>query len=178
MEVAARRQCSGIYSFFWKLLVTLQRYDTHDEELSCRFFQPVSEEQHAGEDFGYVVAFSALGSATWMQAAVASSDASRYVYRNQSVAPLSPFEVKVGVYNSRGEGPFSRVVRVFSAENGEQKNTGVKNLFLLYLDSCLCSRYKLNTSNSPPRYVECYGKNSYIKFIQEIYKTCLFYKVD
>lgn len=88
---------------------------------SSRCCQPVSEEQHAGQDFGYVVAFRPLGGATWIQAAVASPDASRYVYRNHSVAPLTLFEVKVGVYNSRGEGPFSRAVRVFSAEEGEQK---------------------------------------------------------
>lgn len=68
-----------------------------------------------------MVAFRPLGSATWIQAAVASPDASRYVYRNHSVAPLTLFEVKVGVYNSRGEGPFSRAVRVFSAEEGERK---------------------------------------------------------
>ncbi|XP_075869502.1 contactin-3 [Nelusetta ayraudi] len=79
-------------------------------------WEPVSEEQHAGEDFGYVVAFRPLGGATWIQAAVAAPDASRYVYRNHSVAPLTLFEAKVGVYNSRGEGPFSRPVRVFSAE--------------------------------------------------------------
>lgn len=88
---------------------------------SSRRCQPVSEEQHAGEGFGYVVAFRPLGSATWIQAAAASPDASRYVYRNHSVAPLTPFEVKVGVYNSRGEGRFSRPVRVFSAEEGEQE---------------------------------------------------------
>lgn len=49
-----------------------------------------------------------------------SPDASRYIYRNDSIAPLSQFEVKVGVYNGVGEGRFSRVVRVFSAEEGEK----------------------------------------------------------
>uniref|UniRef100_A0A672H5Q5 Contactin 4 n=1 Tax=Salarias fasciatus TaxID=181472 RepID=A0A672H5Q5_SALFA len=84
-------------------------------------WEPVPEEQQSGEDFGYVVAFRPLGSSTWIQTVLASADASRYVYRNDSVAPLSQFEVTVGVYNSVGEGPFSRVVRVFSAEEGEQK---------------------------------------------------------
>ncbi|XP_029946974.1 contactin-4 [Salarias fasciatus] len=79
-------------------------------------WEPVPEEQQSGEDFGYVVAFRPLGSSTWIQTVLASADASRYVYRNDSVAPLSQFEVTVGVYNSVGEGPFSRVVRVFSAE--------------------------------------------------------------
>ena len=50
---------------------------------------------------------------------LASPDASRYIYRNDSVAPLSQFEATVGVYNSMGEGPFSRVAKVLSAEEGE-----------------------------------------------------------
>ncbi|KAI3369534.1 hypothetical protein L3Q82_007744 [Scortum barcoo] len=79
-------------------------------------WEPVPEEQQSGEDFGYVVAFRPLGSSTWIQTVLASPDASRYIYRNDSIAPLSQFEVKVGVYNSMGEGPFSHVVRVFSAE--------------------------------------------------------------
>uniref|UniRef100_A0A3B5AXQ0 Fibronectin type-III domain-containing protein n=1 Tax=Stegastes partitus TaxID=144197 RepID=A0A3B5AXQ0_9TELE len=79
-------------------------------------WEPVPEEQQSGEDFGYVVAFRPLGSSTWIQTVLASPDASRYIYRNESVAPLSQFEVTVGVYNSVGEGPFSRVARVFSAE--------------------------------------------------------------
>lgn len=81
--------------------------------------QPVSEEQQSGEDFGYVVAFRPLGSSTWIQTVLASPDASRYIYKNDSIAPLSQFEVKVGVYNSMGEGQFSRVVKVFSAEEGK-----------------------------------------------------------
>ncbi|XP_035004443.2 contactin-4 [Hippoglossus stenolepis] len=79
-------------------------------------WEPVPEEQQSGEDFGYVVAFRPLGSSTWIQTVLASPDASRYICRNDSIAPLTLFEVKVGVYNSLGEGQFSRVVRVFSAE--------------------------------------------------------------
>uniref|UniRef100_A0A8C6M8L9 Contactin 4 n=1 Tax=Nothobranchius furzeri TaxID=105023 RepID=A0A8C6M8L9_NOTFU len=74
------------------------------------------EEQQAGEEFGYVVALRPLGSSTWFQTVLASPDASTYIYRNDSTAPLSQFEVTVGVYNSMGEGPFSRVVTVLSAE--------------------------------------------------------------
>nr|XP_015815441.2 contactin-4 [Nothobranchius furzeri] len=79
-------------------------------------WEPVSEEQQAGEEFGYVVALRPLGSSTWFQTVLASPDASTYIYRNDSTAPLSQFEVTVGVYNSMGEGPFSRVVTVLSAE--------------------------------------------------------------
>lgn len=79
-------------------------------------WEPVPEEQQSGEDFGYIVAFRALGSNTWIQSVVASPDASRYVYRNDSLLPLSQFEVRVGVFNSQGEGPFSHTITVLSAE--------------------------------------------------------------
>lgn len=84
--------------------------------------QPVSEEHQSGEDFGYVVAFRPAGSSTWIQTVVASPDASRYIYRDDSIRPLTPFEVKVGVYNSIGEGHFSRVVRALSAEEGGSRD--------------------------------------------------------
>uniref|UniRef100_A0ABK0M250 Contactin 3 n=1 Tax=Rattus norvegicus TaxID=10116 RepID=A0ABK0M250_RAT len=37
-------------------------------------------------------------------------------FGNESIVPFSPYEVKVGVYNNKGEGPFSPVTTVFSAE--------------------------------------------------------------
>ncbi|KAK7916148.1 hypothetical protein WMY93_011909 [Mugilogobius chulae] len=69
-------------------------------------WEPVPEEQQSGEEFGYIVAFRPVESRTWIQAVVASPDASRYVYRNDSL----------GVFNSQGEGPFSRTITVLSAE--------------------------------------------------------------
>uniref|UniRef100_A0A8C3GPW6 Fibronectin type-III domain-containing protein n=1 Tax=Cairina moschata TaxID=8855 RepID=A0A8C3GPW6_CAIMO len=51
-----------------------------------------------------------------MQTVVASPDASRYVFRNETLPPFSPYEVKVGVYNNKGEGSFSPVTVVYSAE--------------------------------------------------------------
>lgn len=40
--------------------------------------------------------------------------------------PFSLYEVKVGVYNNKGEGPFSPVTTVFSAEEG------MGNIFIMY----------------------------------------------
>lgn len=65
-----------------------------------------------------MVAFRPHGTAVWMLTVLASADACRYVFRNESVRPFSPFEVRVGVYNNRGEGPFSATVLVYSAEEG------------------------------------------------------------
>ncbi|XP_076697449.2 contactin-3-like [Callospermophilus lateralis] len=83
---------------------------------SCHFAKPVPEELQNGEGFGYVVDFRPLGVTNWLQTVVTSPDTPRYVFRNESIMPFSPDEVKVGVYNNRGEGPFSPVTTVFSAE--------------------------------------------------------------
>lgn len=50
---------------------------------------------------------------------VTSADSTTYKYRDETFPPLTPFEVKVGVYNNKGDGPFSKVVIIHSAEGGE-----------------------------------------------------------
>nr|XP_015202788.1 PREDICTED: contactin-4-like isoform X3 [Lepisosteus oculatus] len=79
-------------------------------------WEPVPDELQNGREFGYVVAFRPLGATSWMKAVVPSADASKYVFKDESMPPLSPFEVKVGVYNSKGEGPFGSTTTIFSAE--------------------------------------------------------------
>lgn len=82
-------------------------------------FQPVSEEFQNGEGFGYIVAFRANGTRGWKEKMVTSADSTTYKYRDETFPPLTPFEVKVGVYNNKGDGPFSPVVIIHSAEGGE-----------------------------------------------------------
>ncbi|NXL90668.1 CNTN6 protein, partial [Alectura lathami] len=82
-------------------------------------WEPVPEELQNGEGFGYIIIFRPLGSTTWTKAVVAPIEASKYVYRNESITPLSPFEVKVGVYNNEGEGALSSVSIVYSGEDGK-----------------------------------------------------------
>uniref|UniRef100_A0A3Q2Z503 Contactin-3-like n=1 Tax=Hippocampus comes TaxID=109280 RepID=A0A3Q2Z503_HIPCM len=79
-------------------------------------WEPVPEELQNGESFGYIIAFRAFGEVSWTHVATSAPGASRYVYRNESIAPFSPFHVKVGTYNSKGQGPFSPVVTIYSAE--------------------------------------------------------------
>ncbi|KAL0978657.1 hypothetical protein UPYG_G00173550 [Umbra pygmaea] len=79
-------------------------------------WEPVPEELQNGPGFGYVLAFRPYGATGWMQAAVPSPEASKYVFKNDSIQPFSPFQVKVGVYNNEGEGPFGPVVTIYSAE--------------------------------------------------------------
>lgn len=83
-------------------------------------FQPVSEEFQNGDGFGYIVAFRANGTRAWKEKMVTSADSTTYKYRDETFPPLTPFEVKVGVYNNKGDGPFSKVVTVFSAEGGKE----------------------------------------------------------
>ncbi|XP_062356556.1 contactin-6-like isoform X4 [Cinclus cinclus] len=83
-------------------------------------WEPVSEELQNGEGFGYIVMFRPLGSTTWTKAVVASVESSKYVYRNESITPLSPFEVKVGVYNNEGEGTLSSISIIYSGEDEPQ----------------------------------------------------------
>ncbi|KAM6930118.1 contactin-4 [Lycodopsis pacificus] len=87
-------------------------------------WETVPEELQSGPGFGYVVAFRPLGAQGWMQAAVTSPDASRYVFKNESIPPFSPYQVKVGVYNNKGEGPFSPVTTIYSAEEEPSRAPG------------------------------------------------------
>uniref|UniRef100_A0A8C2J5B1 Contactin 3a, tandem duplicate 2 n=1 Tax=Cyprinus carpio TaxID=7962 RepID=A0A8C2J5B1_CYPCA len=82
-------------------------------------WEPVPEDLQNGDGFGYIIAFRPLGEVNWTHAVTSIPSQSRYVYRNESIPPFSPFSVKVGAYNTKGQGPFSPVAIVFSAENGE-----------------------------------------------------------
>ncbi len=77
------------------------------------------EDLQNGDGFGYIIAFRPLGEVNWTHAVTSIPSQSRYVYRNESIPPFSPFSIKVGAYNTKGQGPFSPVTIVFSAENGE-----------------------------------------------------------
>lgn len=79
-------------------------------------WEPISEEFQNGEGFGYIVAFRPNGTKGWKEKMVTSSDASKFIYKDESAPPLTPFEVKVGVYNNKGDGPFSPIVVICSNE--------------------------------------------------------------
>ncbi|KAM8867427.1 contactin-3 [Synchiropus picturatus] len=79
-------------------------------------WEPVPEELQNGEGFGYIIAFRRKGKVMWTRAVMSTPGVTRYVYKNDSVTPFSPFDVKVGAYNNRGEGPFSSIATVYSAE--------------------------------------------------------------
>ncbi|KAG7477733.1 hypothetical protein MATL_G00072750 [Megalops atlanticus] len=77
---------------------------------------PMAREYQNGNGFGYILAFRQRNAPTWTEVKVPSVESSRFVYRNQSLSPYCPFEVKIKAYNSKGEGPFSQIALVHSAE--------------------------------------------------------------
>ncbi|XP_056316364.1 LOW QUALITY PROTEIN: contactin-3 [Danio aesculapii] len=79
-------------------------------------WEPVPEELQNGEGFGYIIAFRPVGMVTWTRVVISAPSLTRYVFRNDTIPPFSPFNVKVGAFNNRGEGPFSTIATVFSAE--------------------------------------------------------------
>ncbi|XP_062977772.1 contactin-6-like [Elgaria multicarinata webbii] len=83
-------------------------------------WESIPEELQNGEGFGYIIMFRPLGSKSWTKAVVTSVEASRYIYRNESITPLFPFEVKVGVFNHEGIGTLSPIYIVYSGEDGPQ----------------------------------------------------------
>lgn len=88
----------------------------------------MSEEFQNGEGFGYIVAFRANGTRGWKEKMVTSADSTMYKYRDETFPPLTPFEVKVGVYNNKGDGPFSKVVIIHSAEGGELHSSAKRDI--------------------------------------------------
>ncbi|XP_033939835.1 contactin-3 [Pseudochaenichthys georgianus] len=79
-------------------------------------WEPVPEELQNGEGFGYIIAFRPVGTVTWTRAVISTPGVYRYDFRNDTIPAFSPFDVKVGAFNNRGEGPFSSIATVFSAE--------------------------------------------------------------
>lgn len=80
----------------------------------------MAREYQNGDNFGYVLSFRKKDSGSqWMVVRIPHVDSSRYVYYNESLMPYTPFEVKIKAYNRRGEGPFSQIAVVHSAEEGK-----------------------------------------------------------
>ncbi|XP_050978992.1 contactin-2 [Labeo rohita] len=77
---------------------------------------PMAREYQNGDGFGYILAFRKQGVPTWTVVRVPHVESSRYVYSNESLSAYCPFEVRIKAYNKKGEGPFSQIAVVHSAE--------------------------------------------------------------
>jgi len=81
--------------------------------------QPTLRDYQNGDGFGYILSFRKKGTQGWLTARVPHAESLHYVYRNESIGPYTPFEVKIKAYNRKGEGPESLTAIVYSAEEGE-----------------------------------------------------------
>ncbi|KAM9364890.1 contactin-2 [Pholidichthys leucotaenia] len=77
---------------------------------------PMAREYQNGDEFGYIFAFRKKGTSSWTKVQIPHVESSRYVYYNSTITPYTAFEVKIKAYNRRGEGPFSQIAVVHSAE--------------------------------------------------------------
>nr|XP_033773484.1 contactin-2 isoform X2 [Geotrypetes seraphini] len=77
---------------------------------------PMIREYHNGEGLGYLLAFRWMGTKIWRMERVGGAQSSHFVYFNKTIAPYTPFEVQIKAFNQKGEGPFSLVSVVHSAE--------------------------------------------------------------
>lgn len=82
--------------------------------------QPTLRDYQNGDGFGYILSFRKKGTQGWLTARVPHAESLHYVYRNESIGPYTPFEVKIKAYNRKGEGPESLTAIVYSAEEGKQ----------------------------------------------------------
>ncbi|KAG7472629.1 hypothetical protein MATL_G00110820 [Megalops atlanticus] len=77
---------------------------------------PMAREYQNGDGFGYILQFRKRNAPSWLVQEVPHAESSRFVYNNQSLSPYCPFEVRIKGYNSKGEGPWSQLAVVHSAE--------------------------------------------------------------
>uniref|UniRef100_A0A8V5HIE9 Uncharacterized protein n=1 Tax=Melopsittacus undulatus TaxID=13146 RepID=A0A8V5HIE9_MELUD len=77
---------------------------------------PTLRDYQNGDGFGYILSFRKKGTEGWLTARVPHAESLHYVYRNESIGPYTPFEVKIRAYNRKGEGPESLTAIVYSAE--------------------------------------------------------------
>ncbi|KAF7669853.1 hypothetical protein LDENG_00128960 [Lucifuga dentata] len=78
---------------------------------------PVQPQYHYGSNFGYIVAFKPNDGMEWRKVTVADPQARRYVHKDSSISPSTKFQVKVKPFNSKGEGPYSPTVIIYSAQD-------------------------------------------------------------
>uniref|UniRef100_A0A8D0H9P3 Contactin 2 n=1 Tax=Sphenodon punctatus TaxID=8508 RepID=A0A8D0H9P3_SPHPU len=77
---------------------------------------PMHREYQNGDGFGYILSFRKQGTPAWKTAKVLHPESLHYVYRNESIEPYTPFDVKIKAFNRMGEGPESLTAVVYSAE--------------------------------------------------------------
>lgn len=110
---------------------------------------PMAREYQNGDGFGYILAFRKKDT-SWSVVRIPHVESSRYVYYNDSLTPYSPFEVKIKAYNRRGEGPFSQIAVVYSAE--EEPTVGPS-----YINATAMTAFEIQVSWEPVQQLSANG---------------------
>uniref|UniRef100_A0A8D0CE76 Contactin 1 n=1 Tax=Salvator merianae TaxID=96440 RepID=A0A8D0CE76_SALMN len=92
---------------------------------------PLPREHHFGSNFGYVVAFKSFDQNDWKRVTVPQPDARRYVHKDASMSSAKEYQVKVGAFNNKGEGPFSTTAIISSAEDAPTERPRSVNVKVL-----------------------------------------------
>uniref|UniRef100_A0A3Q4N4V3 Contactin-2 n=1 Tax=Neolamprologus brichardi TaxID=32507 RepID=A0A3Q4N4V3_NEOBR len=87
---------------------------------------------------------------SWTEVRVPRVESSRYVHYNSSLAAYTPFEVKIKAYNRKGEGPFSQVAVVHSAE--EEPTVGPSSI-----NATALSAFEIQVSWEPVQQLSANG---------------------
>uniref|UniRef100_A0A8C7SVH8 Contactin 1 n=1 Tax=Oncorhynchus mykiss TaxID=8022 RepID=A0A8C7SVH8_ONCMY len=78
---------------------------------------PVQPQYYYGRNFGYIIAFKPRDGYEWRKVTVADPGAKHYVHKDPSILASTEFEVKVKAFNSKGEGPYSLMAVIYSAQD-------------------------------------------------------------
>ncbi|XP_075863295.1 contactin-1 isoform X1 [Microcebus murinus] len=78
---------------------------------------PLSREYHYGNNFGYIVAFKPFDGEEWKKVTVTNPDTGRYVHKDETMTPSTAFQVKVKAFNNKGDGPYSLIAVINSAQD-------------------------------------------------------------
>ncbi|XP_072002973.1 contactin-1 [Engystomops pustulosus] len=77
---------------------------------------PLAREYHFGDDFGYIIAFKPFNEREWRKVTVTNPESGRYIHKDDSITPATQFQVKVKAFNKIGDGPFSSIAVIYSAD--------------------------------------------------------------
>ncbi|XP_075052200.1 contactin-2 isoform X1 [Mixophyes fleayi] len=77
---------------------------------------PLGRQYQNGDGFGYIIAFKRKTEGSWHIVKVPGAQSQHFVYRNESIAAYTPFDVMIKAFNQKGEGPYCLETTVYSAE--------------------------------------------------------------
>ncbi|CAJ0928570.1 unnamed protein product [Ranitomeya imitator] len=79
-------------------------------------WKPLERQYQHGDGFGYIIAFKRTTEESWQTVKILGAQSEHFVYRNESIAAYTPFNVTIKAFNQKGEGPESLKTIVYSAE--------------------------------------------------------------